>query len=78
MAERKTARQLREERNITQMALAVQCGVSIAGIQGIDYGWSEPRVRLALKIAAALGVTVEEIDWTPQQRATGKDAPRAA
>jgi DNA-binding XRE family transcriptional regulator len=79
MAVRKrTITQLRAERDMTQMQLAVKLGVSLSGIQSAEYGWSEPKVRLALKIAEALGVTVEEIDWLHNPKPRPKETPRVA
>ena len=76
--QRKTVKELREERGLSQMALAVKLGISLSGIQGVEYGWNEPRVKLALKIADALGVRVDEIEWLHNPRPRGKETPRAA
>lgn len=49
-------RERREELGISQEALARQVGVSRQTIVNIERGENEPRVFLALALAAALGV----------------------
>jgi DNA-binding XRE family transcriptional regulator len=51
----------RERLGLSQEALARQLGVSRQTIVNIERGLSEPRVLLALAIAAALGVAVGEL-----------------
>jgi DNA-binding XRE family transcriptional regulator len=78
--ERKTLAEWRRERDMTQWQLAVACGVTVAAIQGIESRRNEPHIGLVLKIAQALGVPVEAIDWPvkdAQTRPRGKDAPAA-
>ena len=60
---RKTVRQLREDRGLTQFDLAAQSGVSLSTVVNIEAGRQEPRVSLAEKIATALGVSVADIAW---------------
>lgn len=55
---------VKEHRNrvgLSQEALARQLGVSRQTIVNIERGISEPRVLLALAIAAALGVAIPEL-----------------
>jgi len=54
-------RRLRFDRNMTQEELALRTGVSRQTIMSIERGKTNPSVLLALKIATALGVGVEEV-----------------
>jgi len=56
-----TVKEHREQAGLSQEALARQLGVSRQTIVNIEKGLSEPRVLLALAIAAALGVAVGEL-----------------
>ncbi len=51
----------RKERRITQAELAEQVGVSRQTIIAVEQGDYAPSVHLALRIARALGGTVEEL-----------------
>jgi DNA-binding XRE family transcriptional regulator len=51
----------RVQKGLSQEALARELGVSRQTIVNIERGLSEPRVLLALAIAAALGVAVGEL-----------------
>jgi putative transcriptional regulator len=77
-AQRRTMKQWRELRGLSQMDMAKICDVSLSGIQAAEYGWHEPKVGLALKIAAALGIAVEQIVWTRHPRPGGKGEMDAA
>jgi putative transcriptional regulator len=63
MAERLANRllELRAERGLTQAALAETVGVSRKTINTVENGVFVPSTALALKLARALGVPVEEI-----------------
>jgi len=52
-------RYLKDE--LTQQALADQCGVTRQTIIAIEKGSFNPSVKLALKMAVILGVKVEEL-----------------
>jgi len=52
---------LRAERGLTQAALAEAVGVSRKTINTVENGVFVPSTTLALKLAKALGVPVEEI-----------------
>jgi DNA-binding XRE family transcriptional regulator len=56
-----TVKEHREQAGLSQEALARQLGVSRQTVVNIEKGLSEPRVLLALAIAAALGVAVGEL-----------------
>ena len=53
----------REERGLTQLALAEACGVRRETIANLERGRYNPSLRLALKICAALGAKAEELFW---------------
>lgn len=67
--ERKTVKQLREERGWKQIDLAYHAGTSLSTISNIEARKQEPRIALAQRIADALGVSLDAVDWT----ATGVD-----
>ena len=56
-------RQLRFERDLTQGGLAELVGVSRKTINTVENGVFLPSTLLGLKLARALGCTVEEIFW---------------
>ena len=53
--------ELRAERGLTQAALAELVGVSRKTVNTVENGVFVPSTALALKLARALGVPVEEI-----------------
>jgi transcriptional regulator with XRE-family HTH domain len=75
--ERKTMKQWREERGISQMEVARRTGASLAAIQGVESGRNEPRIGMAIRIAEALGVTLDQVEWplgNPKVRAKRRKA----
>lgn len=58
---RNSLRRLRFDRGMTQEELALRTGVSRQTIMSIERGDTNPSVLLALKIAAAFGVSVTEV-----------------
>jgi putative transcriptional regulator len=54
-------RELRSERDLTQAALAELVGVSRKTINTVENGVFVPSTILALKLARALGCTVEDV-----------------
>ena len=58
---RNTLRDLRAERDLTQAALAEMVGVSRKTINTIENGVFVPSTVLALKLARALGLRVEDL-----------------
>lgn len=54
-------RELRAEQDLTQAALAERVGVSRKTINTVENGVFVPSTTLALKLARALGLPVEEI-----------------
>ena len=51
----------REKSGKTQVQVANEAKISQAQYQNIEYDKSEPRVRTAIRIAKALGTTVEAL-----------------
>ena len=58
---RNTIKVQRAMRELTQADLAAMAGVARRSVNAIEKGRMVPSVRLALKIARALGVSVETI-----------------
>ena len=56
-------KEFRQQRDLTQEALAATVGVSRQTIIAIEKSKFVPSVKLALELAAALGVSLEEIFW---------------
>lgn len=54
-------RAAREASGKTQAQVAKDCGIYESQYQNIEYGKHEPGVRTAIRIARALGKTVEEL-----------------
>lgn len=52
---------LRRNLKLSQLELATACGVTQQFIQAIEKGLRTPSLRTARKLAAALGVTVDEL-----------------
>ena len=60
------ANRLKEERarvGLTQGELAERCGVTRKTVNTVENGEFTPSALLALKMAAALNVAVEELFW---------------
>ena len=56
-----TVKEYRVRAGLSQEALAREVGVSRQTVVNIERGINEPRVLLAIAIAAALGVAVQEL-----------------
>ncbi|HEX9359609.1 MAG TPA: helix-turn-helix domain-containing protein [Streptosporangiaceae bacterium] len=54
-------RVLRQARGYSQQQLAGMAGVSRQAVSAVEAGHSDPSLRVALALASALGVTVEEL-----------------
>ncbi len=65
---------LRKERQLTQVQLAEQLGVSQQAVTAYESGQRRVPISTLPPLAQALGVTVEELIGTPAQRA-GKRGP---
>ena len=75
---RKTVKQWREERGLTQLTVAFRTGLTPSTISNIETGRNQPRVAVAIKIAEVLGVAVEQIDWLHNPKPRPKGHPAAA
>ena len=65
MAER-LANRLKERRaevGLTQAELAERVGVTRKTVNTVEHGVFTPSTTLAIKLAAALGLTVEQLFW---------------
>ena len=56
-------KEVRQQRDLTQETLAAAVSVSRQTIIAIEKSKFVPSVKLALELAAALGVSLEEIFW---------------
>lgn len=63
-----TIRQLMEQQDVTLMQLATRARVSISTLQRIMEGKVSPWRKTKEDIAAALGVTVDDIAWPEPKR----------
>ena len=59
-------RVLRKEKGISQEDLAKRCGVSRQTVNAIENNKYDPTLSLAFRLAAALGVTVDELFRPPE------------
>lgn len=55
-------KRVRKEKGLTQNDLAKEVGISVTSIQAYEYGKTHPRITIALRIAKALGVSINDID----------------
>ncbi len=51
----------RQARGFSQQQLAAMAGVSRQAVSGVESGFSDPSLRVALALARSLGMTVEEL-----------------
>jgi DNA-binding XRE family transcriptional regulator len=63
MTIRKTIRELRDKLGLTQQDLAVKLDISVSTVASMESGRHEPRLELARKLAAVLGVSMDAIEW---------------
>ena len=54
-------RELRDEKDIQQLDLAKKVGISRAHLSYIERDRSDPTVKIAAKLAAALDVTLDQL-----------------
>lgn len=54
---------LRQQAFLSQRELAAKAGVSFRTVQRLEWGVHSPRGRTVRKIAKALGVRPQDIDW---------------
>ena len=68
----------RQARGFSQYQLARMAGVSRQAVSAVEAGLSDPSLRVALTLARALGLTVEELFGPAHARAVGTGAPAGA
>lgn len=56
-------KEIRKQKNITQLALAKRVGVTRQTIIAVEQSKWEPSVKLALEIAAEMQCNINEIFW---------------
>lgn len=57
----KNLAKLREQMKISQEVLAKKCGITQAAIWQYENGRATPKLEIAVKLADALGTTVEKL-----------------
>ncbi|ALA18510.1 MULTISPECIES: helix-turn-helix domain-containing protein [unclassified Chelatococcus] len=60
---------LRRDRGLTQLELSLQSGFTRAYLSGLEAGKRNPRLLSLDRLAASLGVTVEDLVRRPQTAA---------
>lgn len=75
-----TVAEWRRVRELTQMKLAIEAGLTISTIQSVESGRRGVTVGVAQRIARALGVTLDDIEWPSEEeirarRPKGNAAP---
>src|SRR5512140_2136810 len=60
---RSAVKALRQERGLSQQALAAEAGLSRQSLHALESGLSAPATSVALKLARALGARVEDLFW---------------
>lgn len=66
--EKKTLREWRVARGITQQQLANEAGISLSTVTDAEAGRKTPQLRNAEKLAKALGVELGDIQWTNTEK----------
>jgi XRE family transcriptional regulator, regulator of sulfur utilization len=52
---------LRKERHLSQLALALQCGLTKSYLSDLERGMRNPTVKVLNRLSKGLGVTLEEL-----------------
>ena len=68
MAKNLKLKAAREEKDMTQQALAEAVGVSRQTINAIEKGEYNPTIRLCLTICHVLGKTLDELFWEEKEQ----------
>lgn len=71
----KSLREWRDARDLTQYQLANKAGVAVSTVVGIEANGHHPHVGIAAKLAEALGISIDDVEWPPM-KATGYGVPR--
>jgi transcriptional regulator with XRE-family HTH domain len=61
---KKTLKEWRSERGVTQLQLAHETGLSLSAVVDIESFRKSPKIQTAEKLAKALGVELGDIRWT--------------
>lgn len=77
-AEAQSLRAWRDARQLTQFALAAASGVSLTGIRDLEHARSQPTLTTMRRLAAALGVTLDQIAWPEPPASAERPAERPA
>jgi len=73
-----TVQECRRRRYLSQRELAQAAGISPSAVAQIETGHHSPHPRTRRKIAEALGISPDDIEWPePQPGASGDDASDA-
>ena len=51
----------REKANLSQAQLAKSAGIAVNSYQRYEYGEREPKISTVIRIANALGITIDEL-----------------
>lgn len=84
--QKKTLRELRDERGLSREQLAVALSVPFSTLVNLEMGRNKPRIELAERIYAYFGVPLGSIEWKPaparigtrKKKADSKTTPAAA
>lgn len=57
----RTLREIRESRGLTRTELGALIGMSAEAIRNYEMGYRRPNPSVALRVAKALGITVEDL-----------------
>ena len=72
---KRTLAELMQERGLTVVTLARRAGVTHVAISLIVRGKRAPNIRTARKIADALGVGVDDIEFPAELQGTAREQP---
>lgn len=64
---KKTVAEWRSERKLTQMKLAIEADLTISTVQSVESGRRGVTVGVAQRIAKALGVSLDDIEWPSEE-----------
>ena len=56
-------RELREERNMTQIALAEKAGIEQQHLSNLELGKKEAKIKVIEMLASGLGISLRQLFW---------------
>lgn len=68
MAVNERMKQARQEKGLSQQALAAALGVSRQTINAIEKGDYNPTIRLCIGICRVLGLTLNDLFWPQEEK----------